>query len=91
MLKTFSITITGKVQGVFFRQSTRDIAKSLNITGQVKNLPDGSVEIIATGTPENLYHLVEWCKHGPPHAEVSGVHFEELPLAEFGRFAIVAI
>jgi acylphosphatase len=91
MLKTFSITITGKVQGVFFRQSAREIARSLNLTGQVKNLPDGSVEIIATGTPENLYHLIEWCKHGPPHAEVDDVHFEELPLAEFARFAIVSL
>jgi len=90
MNKTFSITVTGKVQGVFFRQSTKEIANRLGITGQVKNLPDGNVEIIASGTLEHLYNLIDWCKHGPPKAEVSGVHFEELPLAEFNRFEIVA-
>ena len=90
MKKTFSIIVTGKVQGVFFRQSTKDKANRLGLTGQVKNLPDGSVEIIVTGSPEHVFELIEWCKQGPPKANVTSVHFEELPFAEFNRFEIVA-
>ena len=65
MLQTISITVSGKVQGVFYRQSTKEMATSLGITGQVKNLSDGSVYIIATGTKEQLDKLVDWCRQGP--------------------------
>ncbi|MEI9808619.1 MAG: acylphosphatase [Bacteroidota bacterium] len=73
MLKTVSIIVTGKVQGVFYRQSTKEKATSLHITGEVKNMPDDTVHIIATGTGEQIEQLVSWCKQGPPKARVASV------------------
>ena len=89
MQQTISITVTGKVQGVFFRQSAREKALELGITGQVKNLRDGNVHITATGTKEQLAALTDWCKKGPPRAEVTGVEIIELPLNLFEHFSIV--
>ena len=88
MLKTVSIIISGKVQGVFFRQSTRELAAALNIKGQVKNRPDDTVEIIATGTTEQIEQLIKWCWSGPPKAKVDTVAVKELPLETFDKFTI---
>jgi len=66
-------TIKGRVQGVFFRDSTRRVAESLGITGHAINLPDGDVEVLACGDPSSLQQLGEWLKEGPPHARVDDV------------------
>ncbi len=66
-----NVVVLGKVQGVFFRASTLEQAQGLNLSGWVKNLPDGSVEVLAEGTRISLEQLVEWCKTGPSTAEVS--------------------
>jgi acylphosphatase len=76
------------VQGVFYRQSTREKALELGISGCVKNLPDGNVHIVATGTASQLDQLVQWCKQGPPKAKVSAVNVEEKASQEFMGFAI---
>ncbi len=68
-----NLIVTGKVQGVFFRASTLERAQSLNLTGWVKNLPDGSVEVSAEGSRFSLEDLVTWCRQGPPDAEVEDV------------------
>jgi acylphosphatase len=65
--------VTGKVQGVFFRQSTRLEAKRLNIRGSARNMPDGSVEVRAHGNDAALDALHQWLKRGPPHARVDAV------------------
>ena len=84
-METISITVTGKVQGVFYRQSTKEKALELGITGIVKNLPDGSVQIMASGTNDQLNQLVAWCKQGPPRAVVTNVQVEKIaPHAFFG-------
>jgi acylphosphatase len=70
-VKAISITVTGKVQGVFFRQSTLEKALELGIKGFVKNMPDGSVYIEAEGDGTALAALIEWCKQGPEMAAVS--------------------
>lgn len=85
---SISITVSGKVQGVYYRQSTKEMAISLGITGQVKNLKDGSVFIIATGIREQLNKLVDWCRQGPSKANVKSLVIEELPFQEFGKFSI---
>ena len=77
MLQTISITVSGIVQGVFYRQSTKEKALELGISGIVKNLPDGNVYIVATGTSGQLDQLVQWCKQGPPRAKVTAVNVEE--------------
>jgi acylphosphatase len=88
MLQTISIIVSGKVKGVYFRHSTREKAIALGITGFVKNLPDRSVYIIATGIKEQLDELVAWCRSGPPKAQVSDVHVQPETLQPFDRFNI---
>lgn len=87
-MQTISITISGRVQGVFFRQSTRERARALGITGSVRNLSDGNVEVIATGNREQLERLVSWCRQGPPKAVVTDVITRELTLQTFDTFEI---
>lgn len=62
--------VIGKVQGVFFRASTRDMAKRLGITGHAVNLPNGSVEVLACGSTASLESLRQWLHHGPAMARV---------------------
>lgn len=67
------LRVTGRVQGVFFRQSTREKARSLKLSGWVKNTQDGAVELEASGAPAAVDELVSWCHKGPPSASVAGV------------------
>ena len=62
------------MQGVFFRDSTRDIAASLNLKGHAINLPDGSVEVIACGSDDAIDALQDWLQGGPPMARVTSVN-----------------
>lgn len=66
-------TVHGRVQGVWFRDSTRREAERLNITGHAINLSDGNVEVLAWGTPQALHALEEWLNTGPPMAKVASV------------------
>lgn len=88
MIKHFNITVTGKVQGVFYRQLTLEMAKQLDIKGFVRNEANGNVFLEAEGTPDQLNKLVEWCKKGPPRAIVSKVDFTEGELKDFSKFEI---
>ena len=67
------VRISGQVQGVFFRDSTRQKARELNLAGWVKNLPDGRVEAVFEGSPEKVRAMIDWCKEGPRHASVQNV------------------
>jgi acylphosphatase len=88
MLQTISITVSGMVQGVFYRQSTKEKALELGISGLVKNLPDGNVQIVATGTSGQLDQLVQWCKQGPTRAKVTAVNVEQEAPQVFTGFVI---
>jgi len=68
--------VSGSVQGVFFRASTRDRARSLGLAGEVSNLPDGRVVVTATGSQAALDLLQQWLWEGPPQAAVSDVQRE---------------
>lgn len=68
--KRIEIKVLGMVQGVFFRATTRDVAGKLGLKGTVRNMRDGSVEIIAEGTEERLNRLIIFAKQGPPSAKV---------------------
>ena len=84
------LIIEGRVQGVWFRDSTRNEATRLNLTGWVKNRFDGSVELIAEGSKEEVKKLIEWCHHGPPGARVTMVHeIKEDYTGEFDSFRII--
>lgn len=70
--------VTGRVQGVFFRASTRDRARQLGLTGSAVNLPDGRVEVLACGEQAALDVMREWLWQGPPQANVSDVQVEKV-------------
>jgi acylphosphatase len=69
-MKAVTIRITGKVQGVFFRASTKDEADRLGLSGIVRNEPDGSVYIEAEGSEEMILSFEQWCRKGPSRARV---------------------
>ncbi|HEX9851590.1 MAG TPA: acylphosphatase [Woeseiaceae bacterium] len=65
--------VRGKVQGVFFRASTRDLAQQLGLTGHAINLPDGSVEVLACGHATAIHSLRNWLRQGPRMARVDSL------------------
>ncbi|HDN83419.1 MAG TPA: acylphosphatase [Candidatus Altiarchaeales archaeon] len=67
------VFISGRVQGVFFRATTRDIAKKLGLRGWVRNLRDGRVEAVFQGKKSDVEKAIEWCHHGPSLAKVENV------------------
>lgn len=70
--------IVGTVQGVFFRKFIKDNADDLNIKGYVRNLDDGSVEVVVEGKDESVNELVRRCREGPGHSKIKKVDVEEL-------------
>lgn len=87
--KRVQLTISGHVQGVYFRANTRDRAKRLGLTGWVKNLADGDVKLVAEGEENALKELVTWCHKGPPMARVNQVEEDwKDPEDEFDSFRI---
>ena len=82
------IIVKGKVQGVFFRTNTKRTADGLDIKGQVKNLPDGSVWIAAEGEEEPMEEFIAWCRHGPPLAKVSEVTIETGEVQNYKIFEV---
>ena len=78
--------VTGIVQGVFFRASTERRACELALPGYARNLADGRVEVVASGTPAALAALEAWLHDGPPSARVEKVERAELPAQDHARF-----
>ena len=84
------LIIEGRVQGVWFRESTRRQALRMGVTGWVRNRPDGTVEVAAEGEESRVRALVDWCGEGPPAARVTRV--QQRPAewrGEFDAFEIV--
>jgi acylphosphatase len=88
-MKTIRLIIKGKVQGVYYRASAKNVADLLGIKGWVKNRPDNNVEITATAADDVLQKFIRWCKQGPPRAVVEEVIVEELASEEFSGFKIL--
>jgi acylphosphatase len=82
------IVVSGRVQGVGFRYSTLEKAKSLRLKGFVKNLPNESVYIDAQGSPDALEDFIQWCRMGPPRASVEKMDFTYQELTDFTCFQI---
>jgi acylphosphatase len=78
--------VSGKVQGVWFRASTKEQADNLGVTGWVRNLPDGRVEVMAAGERQKLASLHTWLQHGPRLAKVTHLTYEECPWQAFAGF-----
>jgi acylphosphatase len=75
----YRLVISGRVQGVFFRDSCRKMAEQNGVHGWVRNLPDGTVEAVFEGPAEEVDRLVEWSRTGPPRAVVDGVRLHAEP------------
>lgn len=83
------VLISGRVQGVWFRATTKEKAEELGVTGWVRNTSDGKVEAVFVGEEEKVDELIKWCHHGPPLAEVEKVDVKPYTLnEEFQRFTI---
>ncbi len=88
-MRRATLRIRGKVQGVFFRESTRVEANRLGLTGWVRNHEDGSVEAVAEGEPAALEDFIRWCHRGPQAARVTDVERSDgQPSGEFPTFTV---
>ncbi len=86
MVEARRFLISGRVQGVFFRESTRRMAETLGITGYANNLSDGSVEVLACGEDEAVRRLEDWLRHGPPTSKVdrvTAISIDVAPVTDF--------
>lgn len=86
--KHLNIKVFGKVQGVGFRFNTRNVADKLDLTGFVRNEPDGSVYIEVEGGEELLGKFVSWCENGPEFAKVKRIETNEEDLKDFNSFEV---
>jgi acylphosphatase len=90
MAQRASIRVTGFVQGVYYRYATKEKADELGLTGTVRNMPDGSVAIVCEGERQEIQHLIEWCRHGPPTARVDDVEVKwDESKGAFHRFSVI--
>jgi len=74
--------VSGRVQGVYYRASTRERALQLGLAGYARNLDDGRVEVLIVGEPATVHSLIRWLHVGPPAANVSDVAVQEIPLRD---------
>jgi len=88
-MRTCHIRVFGRVQGVFFRSSVRELAVKLGICGWVKNNPDGSVEVMAQGSDSSIKKLVSFCNVGPQFAKVERVEVKYVDTTPFNGFRII--
>jgi len=77
-MKTLKVNIMGTVQGVFFRKFVKDNADSLGVKGYIRNMEDGSLEIVLEGRDERVNEMLAKCKKGPSHSEIKEVEVEEI-------------
>ena len=83
------LLISGRVQGVFYRASAQQEAMRLGLVGEVRNLPDGQVEAIVEGSKERVEEFIDWCRQGPPSADVENVRVRwSKALGEFRTFMV---
>jgi acylphosphatase len=84
------IVISGRVQGVYFRASARDVARAQRLCGWVQNRVDGAVEALVEGEEEAVQAFIAWCHDGPPGAHVTDVQaVMDEPTGEFQGFRVV--
>jgi len=76
------VFVTGRVQGVSYRESTRRCALQEQVSGWVKNLPDGRVEAVLQGERDSVDRLLAYMTDGPPHAEVEDLQYDDEPLRD---------
>jgi len=88
-MKALQLVVSGRVQGVFYRESTKAVADQLGVKGVIKNLKDGTVYIEAEAEEWILEDFVEWCKYGPDDARVDDTFIKETELKNYRNFEIL--
>lgn len=88
-MPTIHLLISGKVQGVFYRASAKELANQLKLTGWIKNTREGDVEIMVSGEQEQLDKFTRWCEEGPDEANVEEVIVTNKDEATFNGFTII--
>ena len=83
------VVVTGRVQGVWFRDSCREVARRERVTGWVRNRTDGAVEAELEGAPDAVDRVVAWCRSGPPRAHVEAVDVTPVAPTQDPRFRIL--
>ncbi len=84
------VLVSGRVQGVGYRWHAVEVAESLGVTGTVRNLPDGDVEIVAEGAKADLQRFINWAREGPPSARVTDLRAEwGVPKGAFRDFRAI--
>ena len=86
MLVCKQVFVSGRVQGVFYRESTRQQAEALKLRGAVRNLRDGRVEVQVAGDEQSVASLIKWLKTGPKLAKVSNIEVIDMPSESAERF-----
>ena len=87
-VKTLKAIVSGRVQGVYYRSSAKQVAEKLGISGYAKNLANGEVEVEATGQDLKLIKFTEYLEQGPEHAEVEKVAWDYIQTKSFNGFSI---
>lgn len=87
LVRSVCCRVEGRVQGVFFRSSTRTEAARLGVVGRVRNLDDGAVEVVAQGEPDAIAALVGWLWKGPPLSRVTAVTVTDAAAMDLKDFA----
>jgi acylphosphatase len=88
MKSNVRVIITGQVQGVWFRASTKEKAEELGLTGWIRNTLDGDVEAVFEGEEEIVKKMINWCHSGPPMAKVKNVVVKKQQAIGFNEFSI---
>lgn len=88
-MATVHLMIKGIVQGVYYRASARDEAEKLGLTGWIKNTPEGNVEVVVTGSQDDINRYITWCWQGPSRAKVESVETKVLQEEQFDGFQII--
>ena len=88
-MKALQIIVSGKVQGVSFRASTKVVADQMGIKGTAKNQKDGTVIIHAEGDDITLGFFIDWCKTGPDGAQVEDIIIHDIEIKNYSNFAVL--
>lgn len=83
------LLIKGRVQGVFYRASAKEMAEHLHLTGWIKNTKEGEVEAVVNGNDNQVLQFVDWCRQGPPKAQVTDVVVSPATASSFPDFRII--
>jgi acylphosphatase len=87
-VRSVRVTISGRVQGVFFRASCADLARELGLAGSVRNLRDGRLSATFQGPDDAVERMLAWCREGPPMAHVEVLEVEDVPAFDATAFRV---